>query len=544
MHDLAGKPAPKELLIDVEALRKAYYDEHPDPAQPEQAVAFGTSGHRGSPWARTFNEDHVLAMAQAVCDYREYAGITGPLYIGMDTHAVSQQAHDTAIEVLAENGVAVQVASGERFTPTPVISHAILSYNRRRQTGLADGIVVTPSHNPPKDGGFKYNPPNGGPADTDVTSWIEERANALLRAGNRDVKRRPLSRALAADTTGRCDYVAQYVAALQKVVDMEAIRGAALRLGVDPLGGAGVGYWAPIAERYKLNITVVNDQVDPTFGFMHVDKDGQIRMDCSSSSAMAGLIALREKFDLSFGNDPDNDRHGIVTQTHGLMNPNHYLAVAVNYLFRNRRFDPRAAVGKTLVSSAMIDRVAEAVGRQVYEVPVGFKWFVSGLLGGGIAFGGEESAGASFLCMDGSAHSTDKDGFIMNLLAAEILAKTGKNPSVLYDELTEIHGRPAYARIDTKATPAQKKALKNLSPSAFDGKTLAGDPVTVVSTRAKGNSASIGGVKVETARGWFAARPSGTEDVAKLYAESFAGEDHLRQIQHDAQELLASALKS
>lgn len=542
MHALAGKPAPQDLLIDVDALRTAYYDAQPDPDSPDEQVSFGTSGHRGSPLARTFNEAHVLAMAQAVCDYRRHAGIAGPLYIGMDTHAISQQAHDTAVEVLAANGVEVQVAKGERYTPTPVISHAILSYNRNHTTGLADGIVITPSHNPPKDGGFKYNPPNGGPADTDVTGWIEQRANVLLKAGNREVRRLSLDQALSLSSTGHHDYVSHYVADLERIIDMEVIAKAGLRLGVDPLGGAGVGYWAPIAERYGLDVTVVNDKVDPTFGFMHVDKDGQIRMDCSSPYAMAGLIAMRDKFDLAFGNDPDNDRHGIVTKSNGLMNPNHYLAVAVDYLFKNRRFDPRATIGKTLVSSAMIDRVAAALGRPVYEVPVGFKWFVSGLLGGSLAFAGEESAGASFLRKDGSAHSTDKDGFILNLLAAEILARTDMDPGEHYEALTKIHGRPAYTRIDTKATKSEKAALKGLSPAALEGKTLAGDPITVVSTRAKGNGATIGGIKAETSRGWFAARPSGTEDVCKLYAESFDGEGHLGELIEGAQALLKEAV--
>ena len=543
MHALAGKVASKEQLIDVASLRAAYFDRIPNTEVGDELVAFGTSGHRGCPLAGSFNEAHVLSMSQAVCEYRAMRGITGPVYLGMDTHAISQQAHDTTLEVLAANGVTVCIAQGTPYTPTPVISHAILCHNEGRKGGFADGIVITPSHNPPQDGGFKYNPPSGGPADTDVTSWIERRANELLRGHNQDVRRFALAKARSASNTQFHDYVSQYVNDLERVVDMKAIAAAKLHLGVDPLGGAGIDYWGPIAERYKLDITVVNPKVDPTFGFMHLDHDGKIRMDCSSPSAMAGLIALRERFDLAFGNDPDGDRHGIVTKSQGLLNPNHYLAVAIDYLFRHRNFELSSAIGKTLVSSTMIDRVASALGRPLYEVPVGFKWFVDGLLDGSLAFGGEESAGASFLRVDGGAFSTDKDGIILNLLAAEILASTGKDPGQHYEALTEMHGRPAYARIDTPATKAEKAALKSASPDAFAGKALAGDPITRVLTHAPGNGAPLGGIKVETSRSWFAARPSGTEDICKLYAESFEGEAHLAQVQNDATSLLADALR-
>lgn len=544
MHPLAGKPAPKEILIDVDALRAAYYDDVPDVKSLDESVSFGTSGHRGSPFLRTFNEAHVLAITQAVCDFRASQDISGPMYLGADTHAISQQAHDTAIEVLAANGVTICKSKDGEFTPTPAISHAILEHNRDRNTKLADGIVITPSHNPPQDGGFKYNSQDGGPACAKTTNWIEQRANTLLLGDNREVKRFPLNRALKASDTLSHDYVSQYVADLDTVVDMAAIKAANIRLGVDPLGGSGVNYWAPIAERYGLDITIVNPIVDPAFSFMHLDHDGKIRMDCSSPYAMAGLIALRKDFDLSFANDPDNDRHGIVTRSRGLLNPNHYLAVAIQYLLQHRKYPDSATIGKTLVSSSMIDRVAAAAGRRIFEVPVGFKWFVPGLLDGSIMFGGEESAGASFLCKDGRPFSTDKDGFILNLLAAEILARTGRDPGEHYHALTQTHGAPAYARIDTPAGKSEKSALKTLSPTNFEGQVLAGDPITRVLVAAPGNQAALGGVKVETKRGWFAARPSGTEDICKLYSESFAGSTHLSELQNDARTLLARALES
>jgi phosphoglucomutase len=541
-HPLAGKPAPREALIDVPDLLRRYSSERPDPRDPAQRVAFGTSGHRGSALRRSFNEDHILAVAQAVCEHRAQAGVTGPLFLGADTHALSGPAERTALEVLVANGVEVVVSEGGAPVPTPVISHAILTHNRGRKDGLADGIVVTPSHNPPDDGGIKYNPPDGGPADTAITAAVERRANELLEAGNRGVKRTPYERA-----RGRArarDYVTPYVDDLGSAVDLTGARGARLHLGVDPLGGSNLHYWGPIAQRYGLDLTVTNPTLDPTFGFMPLDHDGKIRMDCSSPYAMANLVAMKDRFDLAFGNDADSDRHGIVTPTAGLMNPNHYLAVAIDYLFRNRPgWSPYAGVGKTLVSSALIDRVAERLGRRLVEVPVGFKWFVPGLLDGSIGFGGEESAGASFLRRDGTTWTTDKDGIVMDLLAVEILARTGKDPGQLHGDMTAELGAPVYARVDAPATPAEKKILKALAPESIQATTLAGDPITARITRAPGNGAEIGGLKVTTAEGWFAARPSGTEDVYKIYAESFRSEEHLARILDEARAMVSAALK-
>ena len=530
VHPLAGKPAPKDVLVDVAKLRKLYYDEKPDPAIPAQRVAFGTSGHRGSSLKRAFNEAHILAIVQAVCEFRKAQGTTGPLYLGKDTHALSDPAQQTALEVLAAGGV--RVLCSRRATPTPVISHAILGWNRGRKDGLADGIVITPSHNPPEDGGIKYNPPNGGPADTAATGWIEKRANELLA--------RPDRIARAAPAGEEHDFIAPYVRDLRNVVDLEAARG--LHLGVDPLGGSNLDYWDPIAAEYGLDLTVVNRIVDPTFAFMTLDYDGKIRMDCSSPYAMASLVALKDTYDLAFGNDTDSDRHGIVTRSAGLMNPNHYLCVAIDHLFRSRSWPARAAVGKTLVSSALIDRVAARLGRTLREVPVGFKWFVDGLLDGSLGFGGEESAGASFLRLDGTVWSTDKDGIIMDLLAVEILGRTGKDPGTLYRELSAELGTPVYTRIDAPATAAQKAALKKLSPDAVKAATLAGEPILAKLVKAPGNGAEIGGLKVVAASGWFAARPSGTEDVYKIYAESFRGEAHLQAIVAEAQAIVAEAL--
>ena len=543
LSPLAGKPAPDSLIINVPRLITAYFTEHPDPQERAHRVAFGTSGHRGVSLKRSFNEDHVLAVTQAVCEYRKSKGITGPLFVGMDTHALSEPAQATALEVFAANEVEVRIARGGGYTPTPVISHAILGYNRGRSAGLADGVVITPSHNPPDNGGYKYNPPHGGPADTDVTKVIEDRANALLAEGNKGVRRISYARALAAATTREHDYVTPYVEDLAHVVDLAAVKAAGLRIGVDPMGGAGVAYWEPIAARYGLNMEIVNKKVDPTFSFMTVDHDGKIRMDCSSPSAMASLIGLKDKYEVAFGNDPDYDRHGIVTPT-GLMNPNHYLATAIWYLFQNRPGWPKsAAVGKTLVSSAIIDRVAKALDRRLSEVPVGFKWFVDGLVDGSFGFGGEESAGASFLRTDGTVWTTDKDGIILDLLAAEITVKTGKDPSKLYAELTERFGAPVYERIDAAANPAQKKVLGNLSPEMVKAESLAGEPIVAKLTKAPGNGAAIGGLKVVTENGWFAARPSGTEDVYKIYAESFKGPDHLAQLQQEAQAMVDAAFK-
>jgi len=544
-HPNAGKPVDPISLVNVPRLVAAYYTGRPDPSESAQRVAFGTSGHRGSSLSLSFNEAHILAVTQAICERRAREGATGPLFLGMDTHALSEPAFRTALEVLAGNGVDVMVDRDGGYTPTPVISHAILSYNRGRREGLADGIVITPSHNPPEDGGFKYNPPNGGPADTGVTREVEERANGILRSGPGEVRRLPFERALAAATTRRHDFVGSYVADLGAVLDLPAIRGAGIRIGVDPLGGSAAAYWAPIAERYGLNLTVVNTAVDPTFRFMTLDWDGKIRMDCSSPYAMTGLIAMRDRFDVAFGNDTDADRHGVVTRTAGLLNPNHYLSVAIDYLFRRRAgWRNDAGVGKTVVSSGMIDRVAARLSRRLHEVPVGFKWFVPGLSDGTLGFGGEESAGASFLRTDGTAWSTDKDGPILGLLAAEMMATTGRDPGERYAELTREFGAPAYERIDAPATKAQKAALAKLSPSQVTVETLAGERIEAMLTAAPGNGAPIGGLKVTTASGWFAARPSGTEDVYKLYAESFLGTDHLRRIQEEAKALIAGVLSS
>ena len=532
VHPLAGKPAPRDVLVDVDRLRKLYYDEKPDPAVPAERVAFGTSGHRGSSLRRAFNEAHILAVTQAICEYRKAQGTSGPLYLGKDTHGLSDPAQETCLSVLAAQGV--RVLWSRRATPTPVISHAILGWNRGRTQALADGIVITPSHNPPEDGGIKYNPPDGGPADTSATGWIEKRANELLA--------RPESIARAAAAGEEHDFIAPYVRDLRNVVDLDAARG--LRLGVDPLGGSNLDYWDPIVAEYGIDVTVVNRKVDPTFSFMTLDHDGKIRMDCSSPYAMASLVALKDSYDLAFGNDCDSDRHGIVTRSVGLMNPNHYLCVAIDYLFRGRGWPARAAVGKTLVSSALIDRVAARLGRELREVPVGFKWFAPGLFDGSVCFGGEESAGASFLRRDGSVWSTDKDGIIMDLLAAEILGRAGKDPGVLYGELSAELGRPLYTRIDAPATPAQKSALKKLSPDAVRASTLAGEKIAAKLVRAPGNGAEIGGLKVVAENGWFAARPSGTEDVYKVYAESFRDEAHLTAIVAEAQAIVAEALKA
>ena len=545
LHPRAGQPALPEELIDIPELLRKYSDVKPAPSDPRQSVSFGTSGHRGSALRGTFNEAHILAITQAICDYRRSAGIDGPLFLGKDTHALSEPAFRSALEVLAGNGVRVSVDQEGGYTPTPVISHAILTYNRARSGGLADGIVITPSHNPPEDGGFKYNPPHGGPADTQVTKAIENRANALLAAQLNGVTRVSYEKAAKASTTSRYDYIGGYVADLANVVDIERIAQAGLRIGCDPLGGSAVAYWRPLADRYGLNIEVVNPTVDPTFRFMTLDWDGKIRMDCSSPYAMASLIALKNRFDLAFGNDTDTDRHGIVTRDGGLMNPNHYLAVSIDYLFRHRPgWRPDAAVGKTIVSSSIIDRVSGSIGRRLVEVPVGFKWFVPGLGDGSLGFGGEESAGAAFLRRDGSTWVTDKDGIIMDLLAAEMMATTGKNPSELYRQLTGHLGDPVYERIDAPATRAQKALLQTLSPQQVCSQDLAGEPITAMLTEAPGNHSAIGGLKVVTASGWFAARPSGTEEVYKLYAESFKGLDHLRRIQHDAQALIQSVFKA
>jgi phosphoglucomutase len=538
-HSLAGKPAPRSLLVDVPALISAYYTRRPDPAVPDQRVAFGTSGHRGSSLRHSFNEDHILAVTQALCEHRAAAGIDGPLFLGMDTHALSTPARITALEVLAANGVTVCITDG--YTPTPAVSHAILAHNRGRTDRRADGVLITPSHNPPEDGGFKYNPPHGGPADTDVTAAVEARANELLRGRLQGVRRVSLQAALAADTTRSFDFITPYVKELASILDMDAIRGAGLQIGVDPMGGSGLAFWPAIADAYGIALDVVNDAVDPTFAFMHLDHDGKIRMDCSSPYAMTGLVALKDRYDIAFGNDTDFDRHGIVTRSAGLMNPNHYLSVAIDYLFRNREW-PGAAIGKTLVSSSMIDRVAAALGRPLAEVPVGFKWFVDGLYSGSYGFGGEESAGASFLRKDRTVWTTDKDGILLALLAAEITAVTGKDPGEHYRALTQRFGAPVYERIDAPATSAQKAVLKKLSPAQVTATELAGEPIVARLTEAPGNGASIGGLKVVAENGWFAARPSGTEDVYKIYAESFLGETHLRRIQDEAREIVTAAL--
>ncbi len=545
VHQLAGKPAPRSLLVNIPRLVSAYYTRKPNVLDPEQRVSFGTSGHRGSSLTNSFNEDHVLAISQAIGEYRKARDITGPLFMGMDTHGLSEAALASALEVFSANGVTVIIQQGLGYTPTPVISHAILTYNRGKTQGFADGVVITPSHNPPEDGGFKYNPPEGGPADTETTKIIEERANEILAGGLRQFKRLPFERALKADSTEEYDYVGPYVEDLENIIDMESIARAGLKIGVDPLGGSAINFWDPIAERYGLSIEVVNRTVDPTFSFMTVDKDGKIRMDCSSQYAMAGLIQLKDDFDIAFGNDADCDRHGIVTRTAGLMNPNHYLSVAVWYLFQNRPgWKKDAAVGKTLVSSSMIDRVTAQLGRNISEVPVGFKWFVEGLLDGALGFGGEESAGASFLRKNGTAWTTDKDGIILDLLACEITAKIGKDPAELYKDLEEKFGSPVYERIDASATTEQKSVLKNLAPNAVTTNELAGEPIIARLTRAPGNNAEIGGLKVVAENGWFAARPSGTEEIYKLYAESFKGIKHLRMIQQEAQGIIDAALRA
>jgi phosphoglucomutase len=543
MHPLAGQRAPQNLLIDPGALELQYHGRRPDYDDPAQRVSFGTSGHRGTPMDGSFTESHILAISQAICEYRVAGGITGPLFLGKDTHAVSRPAERTALEVFAANGVAVVIQRDDGYTPTPAISHAILSYNAGRSAGLADGVVITPSHNPPADGGFKYNPPTGGPADTDVTGRIQDRANALLSTRNAGVRRVPLAAARAASSTHQEDLVEPYVAALASAVDLEAVGAAGLRIGVDPLGGSSLGYWPRIAERYRLELTVVNPALDPAFGFMTLDHDGKIRMDCSSPWAMAGLVGLKDRFAVAWGNDPDADRHGIVTPSAGLLNPNHYLAVAIHYLLNHRPAWPSTAtIGKTLVSSALIDRVVADLGRRLFEVPVGFKWFAPGLLDGSCCFGGEESAGASFLRRDGSVWTTDKDGILLGLLAAEITAVTGRDPGVYYAELSARLGAPVYTRIDTPCSPAQKEGFKRLTPESVTAGSLAGDPITAKLTRAPGNGAAIGGLKVSTSEGWFAARPSGTENVYKLYAESFRDADHLARLVTEAQEMVERVL--
>lgn len=543
VHPLAGKPAPEEILIDVDRLRGEYFSRHPDMADPNQRVTFGTSGHRGTASKSTFNEDHILAIAQAIVEYRHGQEITGPLYLGMDSHALSEQAQQSVLEVLAAHGVEVFIAAASGYTPTPVISRAILTYNQGRTSGFADGIVITPSHNPPSDGGIKYNPPSGGPADTNITSIVEKRANALIQEGNREVKRVSYAAALQAATTHQHDYISPYVADLAKVIDMEAIRNSGLSIGADPLGGSALDYWEPVVERYGLNLTVVNKTFDPTFCFMCVDHDGKIRMDCSSPYAMANLVRLKDQYGIAFGNDTDADRHGIVAPSTGLLNPNHYLSVAIWYLFNNRTgWRADSAIGKTVVSSGMIDRVANLIGRRVSEVPVGFKWFVDGLLDGSYGFGGEESAGASFLCKHGTVWTTDKDGLILGLLAAEITAVTGKDPGEHYRALAQQLGEPCYTRVDAAATPEQKARLKKLAPQDVKAEMLAGEPITARLTQAPGNHADIGGLKVVTANGWFAARPSGTEDVYKIYAESFRDPDHLALILEEAKQIVSDAL--
>ncbi|MDG4811447.1 phosphoglucomutase (alpha-D-glucose-1,6-bisphosphate-dependent) [Hydrogenovibrio sp. 3SP14C1] len=541
----AGKPAPKSLLENIPKLMTDYYNLIPDASNPDQAVAFGTSGHRGCASNTAFNENHIAAIAQAIVEYRDEQGISGPIFIGMDTHALSEAAHATAIEVFAGNSLNVIIQGNGRYTPTPVVSHAILTYNQNRTQDLADGVIITPSHNPPQDGGFKYNPPNGGPADTDATTVIQDRANDILKNDMSAINRMPLADALASEFVSAEDLIMPYVKDLKNVVNMKAIKNAGLKLAIDPMGGAAIDYWQPIAEHYGINLEVVNTRVDATFSFMSVDKDGKIRMDCSSPYAMAGLIALKDNYDIAFGNDPDVDRHGIVTQSVGLMNPNHYLAVAIHYLCTHRpQWSDSVKIGKTLVSSSMIDRVVTSLGKNLSEVPVGFKWFVDGLVSGDFAFGGEESAGASFLRMDGTTWSTDKDGIIMNLLAAEITAVTGKDPGQLYQELTEQFGNPVYSRIDAPANREQKAILKNLSPDMVKADTLAGEPIVDKLTHAPGNGAAIGGLKITTENGWFAARPSGTEDIYKIYAESFKDQSHLDQILKEAQAIVTDALNN
>ena len=540
VHPAAGKQVSPDALANIPRLVTAYFAGKPDAADPAQRVAFGTSGHRGTSFKNTFNEGHILATTQAICDYRQEKGLTGPLFIGIDTHALAEPALASAVEVFAANGVEIMIDKDHGYTPTPVISHAILTYNKGRTSGLADGVVVTPSHNPPEDGGYKYNPPHGGPADTDATSVIEKRANAYLADGLKGIKRIDYARALKSSTVHGYDYITPYVADLGNVVDLDLVKSAGVNIGIDPLGGAAVHYWHPIIARYGLKATVVNEAIDPTFRFMTVDWDGKIRMDCSSPYAMASLIAMRDRFDVAFANDTDADRHGIVTRTGGLMNPNHYLATAISYLFAHRpNWSKNAAIGKTVVSSSIIDRVARKLGRKLVETPVGFKWFVDGLLTGGFGFGGEESAGASFLRRDGTVWTTDKDGIILGLLAAEIMAKTGRDPSQLFGDLTAEFGMPHYARIDVAATGPQKNILKSVTPEQLGLKDLAGDPVRSTLSKAPGNGQPFGGIKVETDYGWFAARPSGTEDVYKIYAESFRSPEHLKRIQDEAQAGLA-----
>ena len=545
VHELAGKPAPESTLVNVPRLITAYYACRPDIDDPGQRVAFGTSGHRGSSLKNSFNEHHILAVSQAICEYRSSMRITGPLFVGIDTHALSEPALTTALEVFAANGVEVRIQKGRRYTPTPVISHAILTYNRERKEALADGVVITPSHNPPEDGGFKYNPPEGGPADPQTTRAIEDRANAIIAAGLNSVRRMPFEKAIKSGLTHEHDYVAPYVEDLGNIIDMEAIAGEKVTIGVDPLGGSSLDFWDPIAERYGLALEVVNRTVDPTFSFMTLDHDGKIRMDCSSPYAMTRLIELKDNFDIAFGNDADADRHGIVTRSAGLLNPNHYLSVAIWYLFQNRPgWGKHAAVGKTLVSTSLIDRITAHLGRRLVEVPVGFKWFVAGLLKGDYGFGGEESAGASFLRRNGAVWTTDKDGILMDLLACEITAKSGKDPGELYREIEEKFGKAFYERMDVPATPAQKSVLKNLSPDLVRAKELAGEAITAKLTRAPANNAEFGGLKVVTPGGWFAARPSGTEDICKIYTESFRSEDHLRRMQEEAVEMVKAAYQT
>ncbi len=543
VHELAGKPPPRSLLVNIPRLVSAYYTHKPDISDPSQRVGFGTSGHRGSPLNNSFNEDHILAISQAICEYRQAKNITGPLFMGKDTHGLSEPALASGLEVFAAAGITVVIQEGFGYTPTPVISHAILTHNRGKKQGLADGVVITPSHNPPQDGGFKYNPPAGGPADTETTRVIQDRANEILGSGLKDVKRLPYEMALRAENTHRYNYLTPYIEDLENIIDMDVIAKEGVKIGVDPLGGSAIDFWDPIGEKYGLSIEVVNREIDPTFSFMTVDKDGKIRMDCSSPYAMANLIRLKDDFDIAFGNDPDCDRHGIVTGSGGLMNPNHYLSVAVWYLFQGRTdWKDEAGVGKTLVSSSMIDRVSAHLNRRLSEVPVGFKWFVDGLIEGSYGFGGEESAGASFLRRNGEVWTTDKDGIIMDLLACEITAKTGKDPAEIYRELEEKFGSPLYERIDAPATMEQKTALKGLSAEMVTAEELAGEPIIAKLTHASGNNAPIGGLKVVAENGWFAARPSGTEDIYKLYAESFRGQEHLREIQAEAQAIIDAAL--
>jgi len=545
IHPLAGQPLPADMRVDPARLRDKYFEPDPDTAGSAVRVAFGTSGHRGSSLTGTFTEAHVLAMAQAVCDYRRKEGISGPLFLGMDTHALSEPARETTVEVLAANDVELRLDEEMGYTPTPVISHAILTHNRDSEGAEADGIILTPSHNPPEDGGFKYNPPTGGPAGSDATSWIQERANELLRTNLRSVRRIPWKRALEVESTRRHDFTSHYVEDLGAALDLKAVAKAGVRLGADPMGGAGVGYWERIAEKYGLNLEVVNPVVDATFSFIPVDRDGTVRMDCSSRWAMAELIRLRDQFDVAFGNDPDFDRHGIVTREGGLMNPNHFLSAAVDYLFRHRSaWSEKAGIGKTLVTTSMLDRIAADLGRPLHEVPVGFKWFVDGLLSGSIAFGGEESAGASFLRRDGTVWTTDKDGILLALLAGEIMAVTGKDPAELYSDLEERHGAPVYARTDAPASPDEKEILRRLSPEMVEATQLAGSPVEARLTRAPGNDAPLGGLKVVTADGWFAARPSGTEDIYKIYGESFRGPEHLERLMGEARDLVERAFRS